>query len=129
MNHNYVIFSLLLFQRLYKFYPTLVPAYNSSDYNAYNLNGTEFSAGGDGRTPVQQGGFQIAGLALTLGMAIVGGLITGLVMKLPCIERFDDEEDMFDDGPNWKTPEDFDETSSQVEHIQPQHPAIEKAHY
>ena len=120
---------LFIKQRLYTFYPTLIPAYNSSDYIAYKLNGTDFTNGGDGRTPIQQGGFQMAGLALTLGMAIVGGTITGLVMKLPFLEKFDDEEDMFDDGHNWKTPEDFDEASSRVEPFHAPVSHIEKAHY
>ena len=66
----------------------------------------------------------MAGVALTLGMAIVGGIITGLVMKLPFLEKFDEEEDMFDDGENWKTPEDFDEATP-VQHF---HSPAEKVH-
>lgn len=56
---------------------------------------------------MQQGGYQLAALALTLAVAIVGGLITGLVMRLPLFEQVKEEDELFDDEPNWQTPADF----------------------
>lgn len=94
--------------RLYVFYPSRIPAFNSSDYLNESLAGTEFSDGGLGRSAVVQGGYQIAALALTLGMALVGGAITGLLMKLPFLEQIEDSNDnLFDDEPNWITPDDY----------------------
>ena len=39
-----------------------------------------WSARGDGRSAQAQAGFQIAGLAVTLGIAIAGGVMTGKVL-------------------------------------------------
>ena len=49
----------------------------------------------------------MAALGITLAVAIIGGLLTGLLMKLPIMERFNDEELMFDDEPAFLTPEDY----------------------
>lgn len=38
----------------------------------------------DKRSPSEQAGFQIAALFITLGTSIVGGGLTGLLLKLPC---------------------------------------------
>lgn len=94
--------------RLYVFYNSRLPSINSTEFATQNLSLIEdFKLGGDGRSAVEQGGYQIAGLALTLALAIVGGALTGFVMKLPFIEQVNNEEDMFDDEPNWKTPQDY----------------------
>lgn len=37
---------------------------------------------GDGRTAKVQAGYQLAGLAVALGIAIIGGIITGRVINL-----------------------------------------------
>lgn len=87
----------------YKMYPARIPAFNSSDYTTHQLNATDFKAGGPGRTGMQQAGFQLAALATTLGMAIVGGLLTGVVMRLPLFEQITDDDQLFDDEPNWHT--------------------------
>ncbi|RNA27197.1 ammonium transporter Rh type B-like [Brachionus plicatilis] len=93
--------------RLYVFYPSRTPMSNSTEYSNFSLDLTEFSRGGMGRTAAVQGGYQMAALAVTLGMAIIGGIITGYIMKLPIIEQIQDIEEMFDDEPNWLTPEDY----------------------
>jgi ammonium transporter Rh len=93
--------------RLYAFYPSRIPMSNSTEYKNYTLAYTEYSQGGMGRTALQQGGYQMAALAMTLGVAIVSGVITGYIMKLPIIEQISDSEEMFDDEPNWVTPEDY----------------------
>ncbi len=54
-----------------------------------------------------QGGFQMAALALSIAMALLGGLITGLIMRLPFVEQIENTEEMFDDETNWVTPEDY----------------------
>jgi ammonium transporter Rh len=55
----------------------------------------------------EQAGYQLAALAVTLGIAIVSGLITGFIIKLPFIEQINKEDDFFDDGVYWHTPDDF----------------------
>ncbi len=77
---------------------------NSEDYFKYNLNSTEFKAGGEGRSAETQAGYQIAALVLTLGMALVGGVLTGLFLRLPIFKKIE-ENKLFDDEKNWKLPE------------------------
>lgn len=59
------------------------------------------------RTAQEQGGIQMAALGITLAIAIVGGCLTGLIMRLPIMERIREEELMFDDEPAFLTPEDY----------------------
>jgi ammonium transporter Rh len=59
------------------------------------------------RSAVEQGGYQMAALALTIVFAIVGGVLTGFIMRLPIFEQVENQDDMFDDETNWITPEDF----------------------
>lgn len=86
---------------LYKFYPAMAPLLNSTDTVASDV------VSGLGRTPLQQSGYQLAALGVTLALAIVGGALTGLIMRIPIIEQVNEVEEMFDDEPNWVTPEDY----------------------
>jgi hypothetical protein len=54
--------------RLYVYYPSRIPVYNSTEYFSENLQNSTFSNGGDGRSAMTQGGYQIAALCLTLGI-------------------------------------------------------------
>lgn len=92
---------------MYAFYPSRIPKLNSDDYNKYNLTLTSYADGGEGRDAITQGGYQMAALAMTLGMAIVSGILTGFLMKLPIFEQLKDDEDMFDDQSSWLTPSKF----------------------
>jgi len=84
--------------RLYTFYP-------SRDNKTVTLtNGTlvtEF-----GRSAVTQGGYQLAALGVTLALAIVSGLATGFLLKLPIFEQIKENEHMFDDESSWVAPSD-----------------------
>jgi len=64
-----------------------------------------------GRTALQQAGYQFAGLAVTLAMAIGGGLVTGLVLKLKIWIQLD-EHSFYDDEDFWEVPS---ETGAGVE--------------
>ena len=88
------------------YYPSRIPALNSTAYIEQGLDQTEYKEGGLGRTALEQGGYQFAALGVTIGLAIVGGLLTGLIMKIPLLEQVD-EEDMFDDEPYWAVPNKF----------------------
>lgn len=54
------------------------------------------------RTNGIQAGYQLASLALSLGLAIVSGLITGLILKSPC---FPEIRSLFDDDVAWELEE------------------------
>ncbi|CAG9329330.1 unnamed protein product [Blepharisma stoltei] len=56
----------------------------------------------DGRTASEQGGLQIASLGITLAIAIITGVITGLILKLPC---FNGPHDLFEDQVFWEMDE------------------------
>jgi len=59
-----------------------------------------FPALATGRTNMDQARFQLLAVIVTLAMAIVGGLITGLILKL--VGKFDtiDDDDLFNDERN-----------------------------
>ncbi|XP_059163934.1 ammonium transporter Rh type A-like isoform X2 [Physella acuta] len=57
-----------------------------------------------GRTPVEQGGYQMLAAVITLGFAIVGGTFTGFILKIP-IWDMPKDEDIFNDTDNWEVPE------------------------
>ncbi|NXP37672.1 RHCG protein, partial [Leiothrix lutea] len=57
------------------------------------------------RTPSIQGGFQAAGIVVSLLMAFVGGAIVGGILKLP-IWGDAAAENCFEDGVYWEVPED-----------------------
>lgn len=63
-------------------------------------------SGGLDRTYSVQAAYQCAGLVLTLGMAIVGGLLTGVFLRLPIFSS-PDNDSYFDDSLNWHVPKDF----------------------
>ncbi|CAG9316291.1 unnamed protein product [Blepharisma stoltei] len=56
----------------------------------------------EGRTASEQGGLQMAGLGITLGIAIVTGIITGCILKLGC---FKGPTDLFEDQVFWEMEE------------------------
>lgn len=58
----------------------------------------------------------MAGVALTLGMAIVGGAITGIIIRLPFIEQLSEPNELFEDESCWKVPEEFKESDPIEQH-------------
>jgi ammonium transporter Rh len=62
--------------------------------------------GGVNRSIRVQAGYQCAGLILTLGVAIVGGALTGAFLRLPIFST-PDNDSYFDDSLNWHVPRDF----------------------
>uniref|UniRef100_A0A2K5QJ91 Ammonium transporter Rh type C n=1 Tax=Cebus imitator TaxID=2715852 RepID=A0A2K5QJ91_CEBIM len=54
-------------------------------------------------TPRTQGKFQIYGLLVTLGMALMGGIIVGLILRLPFWGQPSDEN-CFEDAVYWEIP-------------------------
>jgi ammonium transporter Rh len=54
------------------------------------------------RSPSVQAGYQLATIAVSLGLAIVSGIITGLILKSPC---FPEIHSLFDDNVHWEMEE------------------------
>lgn len=112
---------LYLGDKLYKFYPSRIPALNSTEYFelGFNNNTSAYFEGGAGRSALSQALFQLASLGLTLGIAIVGGVITGFLIKVPLFEQVKDDEALFEDRLFWEVPEDEEhsEENFQLKHI------------
>ena len=89
---------------MYTFYPSRIPVFNSTEYINLNLKDTTYKNGGLGRSAVEQGGYQMAALALTLGMAVVSGSITGLIMRLSIFSPIGEPDALFEDEGGWLMP-------------------------
>ncbi|XP_020637330.3 ammonium transporter Rh type C [Pogona vitticeps] len=65
----------------------------------------DFTGKYSSRTPVIQGGYQAAGIAVSLAMALAGGAIVGGILKLPFFGDPTDEN-CFEDNVYWEVPGD-----------------------
>lgn len=72
--------------------------------------------GGKVRTNSDQSAFQAAALGLTVGMALIGGLLAGLLMRIPI---FYQSTDNYTDKPNWELPEESETHPVLREHDRP----------
>lgn len=88
---------------LYTIYPARLPTETSNEYFEQKLTGS----GGLGRTGFEQAGFQLIGLVITAGIALVTGALTGLLLRLPIFEQLSEDVEMFDDEAQWITPDDY----------------------
>ncbi|XP_037691270.1 ammonium transporter Rh type C [Choloepus didactylus] len=61
-------------------------------------------------SPSMQGGFQAAGIFVSLAMALVGGAIVGIILKLPVWGQPADEN-CFEDAVYWEVPKDQEHTA------------------
>lgn len=61
----------------------------------------------NGREGIEQAGFQLIGLVVTIGVALVTGALTGLFLRLPIFEQLSEDVEMFDDEAQWITPDDY----------------------
>nr|XP_022327191.1 ammonium transporter Rh type A-like [Crassostrea virginica] len=82
---------------LYSIFTAMEPTMQNSTMSA---NVTEVM----GRSAMAQGGYQMAALAVTLAIAIVGGAITGFILKIPFLDS-PKEDTIFDDGVSWNVAE------------------------
>eukprot|EP00118_Oscarella_pearsei_P018575 m.191028 g.191028 ORF g.191028 m.191028 type:complete len:495 (+) comp39439_c2_seq22:69-1553(+) len=63
---------------------------------------------GEGRSASAQAAYQLATLGVTLGLAVIGGLLTGAVAKLPGLNSVPDKDgQLFEDERNWEVPEEL----------------------
>ena len=54
---------------------------------------------------------QFLGFLVSIGVSLVGGIITGLIIKLPCIHRVNSQE-YFDDATDWEINKSYEENES-----------------
>jgi ammonium transporter Rh len=98
---------------LYRQFPARAPLANTAEFSDIQKHFQGIEAG-LGRTAHQQGGYQIAALAMTLAVAIVGGLVTGLILRLPFFGKVPSSH-LFDDTMSWEVPEPDDHHSCSSE--------------
>jgi len=76
-----------------------------SDEKLYGSRLSElFNMRTKGRSPIEQGGFQILCLVMSMGIAISSGILTGLVLKL-CTKN---ATEYFQDGMYWEVGDGYD---------------------
>lgn len=85
---------------LYTLYPARAPTENSTELSQVLYYTVEVVAG-EGRTAGTQALYQLAAMACTLAIAVAGGLLTGLVMRVPLLDP-PKEDELFDDYPSWE---------------------------
>jgi len=71
----------------------------------------------DGRHPSEQALWQLAGLGITFAVALVSGIITGVVLRLPIWKQVPQKE-FYADGEFFDVPEDYDFTTRVTSHIE-----------
>ncbi|XP_050824807.1 ammonium transporter Rh type C isoform X2 [Gopherus flavomarginatus] len=69
------------------------------------ISAFDFTGDYKDRTPSVQGGFQAAGIFVSLAMALAGGAIVGAILKIPFLGDPADEN-CFEDDVYWEVPED-----------------------
>ncbi|XP_052788239.1 ammonium transporter Rh type A-like [Mya arenaria] len=82
-------------ESVYEIFPLMIPMENSTEYASAVAN-FSVTAPGPGRSSTTQGGYQMLALVITLVIAIVGGALTGLLLRMPCFDNVDGKQ-MFDD--------------------------------
>ncbi|RWS16689.1 Rh-related protein-like protein, partial [Dinothrombium tinctorium] len=92
---------------LFQIFVARAPTANSSDLHEILSYLPDISAG-EGRTNYQQFICQIAYVGVTLLIAILGGCLTGLIIRQPFFEPLK-SEDLFEDNVNWVLPSEEEE--------------------
>jgi|ERR1712004_4435 len=82
---------------LYKIFPAMVPEEGTPELAALSHLDVD---PGLGRDPNTQALYQLAALGVTLGISLVGGAITGAILKIPIWNQPDGEE-IFEDETFW----------------------------
>uniref|UniRef100_A0A1I8F528 Ammonium_transp domain-containing protein n=1 Tax=Macrostomum lignano TaxID=282301 RepID=A0A1I8F528_9PLAT len=90
---------------LYQIFPARAPVTaNGSAFEYVVKDGTlSVEGGGAGRSAGSQAAFQAAALGLTLLCAVLGGLLTGFILRLPILDP-----NFFQDDRFWHVPSNYD---------------------
>ncbi|XP_055310101.1 ammonium transporter Rh type A isoform X2 [Sitodiplosis mosellana] len=84
----------------------IFPALNHKNSTYALEHNTTRIVGGFGRTVAEQAGYQALGIVSTIIVAVIGGLITGMILNLPMMRNLKKEEH-HDDDIYYNVPEDF----------------------
>lgn len=90
---------------LYTLYPARAPTANSTELSQVNFYTVDVVAG-LGRTAGTQALYQLAAIGTTLLIAVVGGSLTGLLMRLRLMDP-PKEDGLFDDCHSWEVEADL----------------------
>lgn len=91
------------------------PEKNSTEYLRLTNLGVTFDAG-DGRSAKAQAGYQIAGLAVALAIAVLGGIVTGFVVRWKIFDP-PTREQMYDDVDYWEVPSEAPSDDLEAVHV------------
>ncbi|KAK3600171.1 hypothetical protein CHS0354_018229 [Potamilus streckersoni] len=92
-------------QSYYEIFGKVIPMDNTTELADVMSSYSFIEKGGDGRSALQQGGFQMLALLVTLCIAILGGILTGFLLKLP-IFNAPKKGHLFDDQDFWVVQQD-----------------------
>ncbi|XP_069169781.1 ammonium transporter Rh type C-like [Procambarus clarkii] len=87
---------------VYQIYPAMSPAEGTEE--RIEVVSYLMVPAGLGRSPLLQAAHQLAALAALLVIALAGGIITGLVLRLPVCERLTQDE-LYNDDCYWQLPQ------------------------
>ncbi|KAK3912537.1 Ammonium transporter Rh type B-A [Frankliniella fusca] len=93
--------------RLYEQFPAMAPRGDEPDDKLDTVRsylGPAFEPG-LGRTPLQQAGYQLAALAVTLVVSLVTGTVTGFLLRQDKLLPQLGKEGLFEDAPHWDVPD------------------------
>jgi len=88
---------------MYSIWGAMAPKTNSTEFYRLKNLGLTSLEGGDGWTAKEMGGYQIAALFVTLGFALIGGALTGFVVKLKVFSP-PEKHQLYDDEDFWEVP-------------------------
>lgn len=91
------------YEGLFSVWSARAPKMNSREYWELRDMGVKFNVG-DQRTASVQAGYQVAGLVVTLAVAIIGGIVTGFIVKRSFCDT-PTQEQMYDDDDYWEIPD------------------------
>ncbi|XP_068207768.1 ammonium transporter Rh type A-like [Palaemon carinicauda] len=86
---------------VYQLYPAMSPVSGSDEL--VEVESYLDVKAGEGRPPLLQASFQLLHLIVTICVAAVGGIVTGLLLRLPFLENLT-SDDLYSDGRFWQCP-------------------------
>ncbi|XP_071529213.1 ammonium transporter Rh type B-like isoform X2 [Panulirus ornatus] len=86
---------------VYQIYPAMAPRAETQDLS--EVTSYLVVAAGLGRRPILQAAYQLAAVLATATIALLGGLLSGLLLRLPLCERLT-QDDLYNDGRFWQLP-------------------------
>jgi len=88
---------------LYRQFPARAPMANTSEFASIKAHYASVEPG-YGRTATEQGYYQAAAMMMTFVVAIGGGLVTGMILRLPIFGKVHNDH-LFDDTLSWELPD------------------------